>query len=161
MYLFPSSFSLTHPFPSTTVPGMLANTQAHRRAVSCAGCLSQLCFSLGFVGLDVFLLAVTAQDRLVAICHRCYSTVVSPRGCLLRAPRPSPSLSAARVRLGCPPAPTTPSSLLRPPSAVKLSRSCAHASPCAPLSWTGARPGSLAEPHFAGPPTSVLSASGR
>nr|XP_027791456.1 olfactory receptor 1361-like [Marmota flaviventris] len=85
MYFFLFNFSLTDLcLSSTTVPKMLVNIQAHRHTIPYAGCLSQVCFFLWFIGLDVFLLAVMAYDRLVAICHPLhYTTVMSLRRCIL------------------------------------------------------------------------------
>ncbi|KAM4849437.1 olfactory receptor 1f45-like [Urocitellus parryii] len=85
MYFFLFNFSLTDLcLSSTTVPKMLENIQAHRHTIPYAGCLSQVCFFLWFIGLDVFLLAVMAYDRLVAICHPLhYTSVMSLRRCTL------------------------------------------------------------------------------
>ncbi|XP_031533011.1 olfactory receptor 1G1-like [Vicugna pacos] len=85
MYFFLANFSLTDlGLSSTTVPRMLVNIQAHTQTIPYAGCLSQIYFFLWFIGLDVFLLAVMAYDRLVAICHPLhYTLVMSPRCCVL------------------------------------------------------------------------------
>ncbi|XP_061012068.1 olfactory receptor 1J4-like [Dama dama] len=85
MYFFLAHFSLTDlGLSSTTVPRMLVNIQAHRHTITYAGCLCQIYFFLWFIGLDVFLLAVMAYDRLVAICHPLhYTLVMSPRCCIL------------------------------------------------------------------------------
>jgi olfactory receptor len=85
MYFFLANFSLTDLcLSSTTVPKMLMHIQAHRHTIPYAGCLCQVYFFLWFIGLDVFLLAVMAYDRLVAICHPLhYTLVMSPRCCIL------------------------------------------------------------------------------
>ncbi|XP_062938430.1 olfactory receptor 1G1-like [Cynocephalus volans] len=85
MYFFLANFSLTDLcLSSTTVPRMLVNIQAHRCAIPYAECLSQIYFFLWFIGVDVFLLAVMAYDRFVAICHPLhYTLVMSPRCCVL------------------------------------------------------------------------------
>uniref|UniRef100_A0A8D1SYF9 Olfactory receptor n=1 Tax=Sus scrofa TaxID=9823 RepID=A0A8D1SYF9_PIG len=85
MYFFLANFSLTDlALSSTTVPKTLVNIQAHRRTIAYTGCLSQIYFFLWFIGLDVFLLAVMAYDRFVAICHPLhYNLVMSPRYCIL------------------------------------------------------------------------------
>ncbi|XP_020937922.1 olfactory receptor 1G1-like [Sus scrofa] len=85
MYFFLANFSLTDlALSSTTVPKMLVNIQAHRRTITYTGCLSQIYFFLWLIGLDVFLLAVMAYDRFVAICHPLhYNLVMSPRYCIL------------------------------------------------------------------------------
>ncbi|XP_049751913.1 olfactory receptor 1G1-like [Elephas maximus indicus] len=85
MYFFLANFSFTDLcLSSTTVPRMLVSIQAHKNTIPYAGCLSQVYFFLWFIGLDVFLLAVMAYDRLVAICHPLhYTLVMSPRRCIL------------------------------------------------------------------------------
>ncbi|XP_015990470.1 olfactory receptor 1G1-like [Rousettus aegyptiacus] len=85
MYFFLATFSLTDLcLSSTTVPKMLVNIQAHRRTITYTGCLSQIYFFLWFIGLDVFLLAVMAYDRLVAICYPLrYTLVMNPKCCIL------------------------------------------------------------------------------
>ncbi|XP_052582387.1 olfactory receptor 1361-like [Peromyscus californicus insignis] len=85
MYFFLANFSLTDLcLSSTTVPRMLVNIQAHRHTIPYIGCLSQIYFFLWFIGLDVFLLAVMAYDRLVAICYPLhYTLVMNPRCCIL------------------------------------------------------------------------------
>ncbi|XP_073074239.1 olfactory receptor 1f45-like [Manis javanica] len=90
MYFFLANFSLTDLcLSSATVPRMLLNIQAHRHTVSYTGCLSQIYFFLGFIGLDVFLLAVMAYDRFVAVCHPLhYTLVMRPRRCVLLVAMP-------------------------------------------------------------------------
>ncbi|KFO19422.1 olfactory receptor 1G1 [Fukomys damarensis] len=85
MYFFLANFSLTDLcLASTTVPRMLMNIQTHKHAISYAGCLAQIYFFLWFIGMDVFLLAVMADDRLVAICYPLhYTLVMSSRRCIL------------------------------------------------------------------------------
>ncbi|XP_037706730.1 olfactory receptor 1361-like [Choloepus didactylus] len=85
MYFFLANFAFTDVcLSTTTIPKMLVNIQSHRHTISYAGCLSQIYFFLWFIGLDVFLLAVMAYDRLVAICHPLhYTLVMSFRCCIL------------------------------------------------------------------------------
>ncbi|XP_008822519.1 olfactory receptor 1G1-like [Nannospalax galili] len=85
MYFFLANFSLTDLcLSSTTVPRMLMNIQVHRHAIPYVECLSQVYFFLWFIGQDVFLLAVMAYDRLVAICYPLhYTSIMSPRCCIL------------------------------------------------------------------------------
>ncbi|XP_076983640.1 olfactory receptor 1f45-like [Tamandua tetradactyla] len=85
MYFFLANFAFTDVcLSTTTVPKMLVNIQSHSHTISYAGCLTQLYFFLWFTGLDVFLLAVMAYDRLVAICHPLrYTLVMSFRSCIL------------------------------------------------------------------------------
>nr|XP_004662759.2 olfactory receptor 1G1-like [Jaculus jaculus] len=84
MYFFLAHFSITDLcLSSTTVPNMLVNIQSHRHTITYAGCLSQIYFFMWFLGLDVFLLAVMAYDRVVAICYPLhYTLVMNPRCCI-------------------------------------------------------------------------------
>ncbi|XP_069915420.1 olfactory receptor 7A17-like [Oryctolagus cuniculus] len=81
MYFFLSNLSLVDVcFTSTTVPKMLVNIQTQSKAITYAGCLTQMFFFILFAGLDDFLLAVMAYDRFVAICcplH--YRVIMNPR----------------------------------------------------------------------------------
>uniref|UniRef100_G1Q7R7 G-protein coupled receptors family 1 profile domain-containing protein n=2 Tax=Myotis lucifugus TaxID=59463 RepID=G1Q7R7_MYOLU len=83
MYFFLYNLSLVDIcFTSTTVPKMLVNIQTQRKAITYAGCITQLYFFICFAGLDDFLLAVMAYDRYVAICHPLHYTVImNPRLC--------------------------------------------------------------------------------
>ncbi|XP_055968974.1 olfactory receptor 7A10-like [Sorex fumeus] len=83
MYFFLSNLSLVDIcFTSTTVPKMLQNIQTHSKAISYAGCLTQMYFFILFTGLDDFILAVMAYDRFVAICHPLhYPVIMNPRLC--------------------------------------------------------------------------------
>uniref|UniRef100_A0A8W4F8B9 G-protein coupled receptors family 1 profile domain-containing protein n=1 Tax=Sus scrofa TaxID=9823 RepID=A0A8W4F8B9_PIG len=72
MYFFLSNLSLADIcFTSTTIPKMLVNIQTQRKAISYAGCITQVYFFMVFGGMDTFLLTVMAYDRFVAICHPC------------------------------------------------------------------------------------------
>ncbi|KAM4889260.1 olfactory receptor 7E178-like [Thomomys bottae] len=84
MYFFLSILSLDDIcFISTTVPKMLVNLQTHSRAISYAGCLTQMCFYIIFGCMDVMLLTVMAYDRFVAICHPLnYPLIMNPRLCV-------------------------------------------------------------------------------
>ncbi|XP_062034642.1 olfactory receptor 7A10-like [Lepus europaeus] len=84
MYFFLSNLSLVDVcFTSTTVPKMLVNIQTQSKAISYAGCITQMFFFILFVGLDDFLLAVMAYDRFVAICHPLhYMVIMNPRLCV-------------------------------------------------------------------------------
>ncbi|XP_034509247.1 olfactory receptor 7A5-like [Ailuropoda melanoleuca] len=67
---------------STTVPKMLMNIQTESKVITYAGCITQIYFFIVFAVLDVFLLAVMAYDRFVAICHPLHYTVImNPRLC--------------------------------------------------------------------------------
>ncbi|XP_051691748.2 olfactory receptor 7A10-like [Oryctolagus cuniculus] len=84
MYFFLSNLSLVDVcFTSTTVPKMLVNIQTQSKAISYAGCITQMYFYLLFGGLDNFLLAVMAYDRFVAICHPLhYMVIMNPQLCV-------------------------------------------------------------------------------
>ncbi|XP_045429497.1 olfactory receptor 7A10-like [Pipistrellus kuhlii] len=83
MYFFLSNLSLVDIcFTSTTVPKMLVNIQSQNKAITYAGCITQMYFFLLFGGLDDFLLAVMAYDRYVAICHPLhYMVIMNSRLC--------------------------------------------------------------------------------
>ncbi|XP_055227971.1 olfactory receptor 7A10 [Gorilla gorilla gorilla] len=83
MYFFLSNLSFVDIcFVSTTVPKMLVNIQTHNKVITYAGCITQMCFFLLFVGLDNFLLTVMAYDRFVAICHPLhYMVIMNPQLC--------------------------------------------------------------------------------
>ncbi|XP_015344648.1 olfactory receptor 7A17-like [Marmota marmota marmota] len=83
MYFFLSNLSFVDIcFTSTTIPKMLVNIQTQSKAITYAGCITQMSFFLVFAELDNFLLAVMAYDRYVAICHPLHYTVImNPRLC--------------------------------------------------------------------------------
>ncbi|MBZ3880215.1 Olfactory receptor 7A17 [Sciurus carolinensis] len=83
MYFFLSNLSSVDIcFTSTTVPKMLLNIQTQSKAITYAGCITQIYFFTLFVVLDNFLLAVMAYDRCVAICHPLHYTVsMNPHVC--------------------------------------------------------------------------------
>ncbi|EHB07092.1 Olfactory receptor 1D2 [Heterocephalus glaber] len=85
MYFFLANLSFTDLFFSTnTIPKMLVNLQSQNKAISYAGCLTQLYFLVSLVALDNLILAVMAYDRYVAICHPLhYTTAMSPKLCIL------------------------------------------------------------------------------
>ncbi|XP_055968993.1 olfactory receptor 7A10-like [Sorex fumeus] len=83
MYFFLSNLSFVDIcFTSTTVPKMLQNIQTHSKAISYAGCITQMYFFILFFALDNCFLIVMAYDRYVAICHPLHYTVImNPRLC--------------------------------------------------------------------------------
>ncbi|XP_029774446.1 olfactory receptor-like protein OLF4 [Suricata suricatta] len=85
MYFFLANLSFVDIcFTSTTVPKMLWNIQMQSKAITYAGCLTQIYFLILFAVLDVFLLSVMAYDRFVAICHPLHYTIImNPRLCAL------------------------------------------------------------------------------
>ncbi|KAM5272849.1 olfactory receptor 1D2 [Ctenodactylus gundi] len=85
MYFFLANLSFTDLFFVTnTIPKMLVNLQSQNKAISYAGCLTQLYFLVSLVALDNLILAVMAYDRYVAICRPLrYTTAMSPNVCIL------------------------------------------------------------------------------
>ncbi|XP_072457250.1 olfactory receptor 7C1-like [Notamacropus eugenii] len=83
MYFFLSNLSLVDLcLVSTLVPKVLVNLLTHSKAISYAGCLTQMCFFMLFACSDNLLLTVMAYDRFVAICHPLkYVTIMSPQLC--------------------------------------------------------------------------------
>nr|XP_002722149.2 olfactory receptor 7A17-like [Oryctolagus cuniculus] len=84
MYFFLSNLSLVDVcFTSTTVPKMLVNIQTQSKAITHAGCITQIYFFILFGVLDNFLLTVMAYDRFVAICHPLhYKVTMNPGLCV-------------------------------------------------------------------------------
>ncbi|XP_045842133.1 olfactory receptor 1D2 [Meles meles] len=85
MYFFLANLSFTDLFFVTnTIPKMLVSLQSQNKAISYAGCLTQLYFLVSLVALDNLILATMAYDRYVAICRPLhYTTVMSPGLCVL------------------------------------------------------------------------------
>ncbi|KAG3280112.1 olfactory receptor 7A17-like [Ictidomys tridecemlineatus] len=83
MYFFLSNLSFVDIcFTSTIIPKMLVNLQTQSKAITYAGCITQIYFFTLFVVLDNFLLAVMAYDRFVAICHPLnYTVIMNPHLC--------------------------------------------------------------------------------
>ncbi|XP_034991523.2 olfactory receptor 5V1-like [Zootoca vivipara] len=87
MYFFLTNLSLLDIFcPTATVPKMLENLLSERHTISFVGCVLQLYFLVALAGTEVFLLAVMAYDRYVAICNPLrYTVVMSKKLCLQMA----------------------------------------------------------------------------
>ncbi|XP_044514498.1 olfactory receptor 1361-like isoform X1 [Gracilinanus agilis] len=85
MYFFLSNLSLVDIcFTTTTIPKMLVNHISGNKAISYAGCLTQVFFFIWFAGIDSVLLTVMAYDRYVAICAPLhYSMIMTPKVCTL------------------------------------------------------------------------------
>ncbi|ELK25470.1 Olfactory receptor 7A5 [Myotis davidii] len=67
MYFFLSNLSLVDIcFTSTTVPKMLMNIQTQSKAITYAGCITQIYFLILFSVLDISLLTAMAYDRAAA-----------------------------------------------------------------------------------------------
>ncbi|KAG3280096.1 olfactory receptor 7A10-like [Ictidomys tridecemlineatus] len=83
MYFFLSNLSFVDIcFTSTTIPKMLVNLQTRSKAITYAGCITQIHFFVLFAGLDDLLLSVMAYDRYVAICHPLhYMLIMNCRVC--------------------------------------------------------------------------------
>ena len=83
MYFFLGNLSLLDILcPTITVPKMLQALLFGSKAISFAGCMLQLFLLIDVVGTEIFLLAVMAYDRYVAICHPLqYVNMVSTRLC--------------------------------------------------------------------------------
>ncbi|XP_033014772.1 olfactory receptor 5V1-like [Lacerta agilis] len=83
MYFFLSNLSFLDILsPTVTVPKMLQVFMSKDKTISFAGCVLQLFLLIGFVGTEVFLLAVMAYDRYVAICSPLhYTNIMSTRLC--------------------------------------------------------------------------------
>ncbi|XP_004484875.2 olfactory receptor 5V1-like [Dasypus novemcinctus] len=77
MYYFLANLSLLDIFcPSATVPKMLENLLTMKQNISFVGCALQLYFLVALAGTEVFLLAVMAYDRYVAICFPLHYTFI-------------------------------------------------------------------------------------
>ncbi|KAM6224092.1 olfactory receptor 5V1-like [Rhynchocyon petersi] len=81
MYYFLANLSLLDIFcPSATVPKMLKNLLTEKQNISFVGCVLQLFFLVALAGTEVFLLAVMAYDRYVAICFPLRYTLIMTTG---------------------------------------------------------------------------------
>ncbi|KFQ80782.1 Olfactory receptor 5V1, partial [Phoenicopterus ruber ruber] len=83
MYFFLGNLSLLDILcPTIAVPKMLAALLFENKVISFTGCMLQLFFLIDVVGTEIFLLAVMAYDRYVAICHPLqYVNIVSMKLC--------------------------------------------------------------------------------
>ncbi|NXC36671.1 OR5V1 protein, partial [Campylorhamphus procurvoides] len=83
MYFFLGNLSLLDILcPTITVPKMLGALLLENEVISFTGCLLQLFSLIDVVGTEIFLLAVMAYDRYVAVCHPLqYLTIMSTRLC--------------------------------------------------------------------------------
>ncbi|KAJ7344155.1 hypothetical protein JRQ81_000105 [Phrynocephalus forsythii] len=87
MYFFLSNLSLLDVLcPTVTVPKMLHIFLSGDKHISFAGCVLQLFFLIEVVGTEIYLLAVMAYDRYVAICSPLhYTNIMSTQVCALLA----------------------------------------------------------------------------
>ncbi|XP_066855043.1 olfactory receptor 5V1-like [Anser cygnoides] len=83
MYFFLGNLSLLDILcPTITVPKMLEVLLSENNVISFSGCILQLFFLVDVVGTEIFLLAVMAYDRYVAICQPLqYVNIVSMKLC--------------------------------------------------------------------------------
>ncbi|NXO47044.1 OR5V1 protein, partial [Aramus guarauna] len=83
MYFFLGNLSLLDILcPTITVPKMLEALLLENKVISFTGCMLQMFFLIDVVGTEIFLLAVMAYDRYVAICHPLqYTNIVSMKLC--------------------------------------------------------------------------------
>ncbi|XP_049496008.1 olfactory receptor-like protein OLF4 [Panthera uncia] len=83
MYFFLANLSFVDIcFTSTTVPKMLVKIQTQSNIITYEDCIAQMNFFIIFSGLDIYLLAVMAYDRFVAICHPLhYKIIMNPWLC--------------------------------------------------------------------------------
>ncbi|XP_016082701.3 olfactory receptor 1020-like [Ornithorhynchus anatinus] len=84
MYFFLSNLSFVDfCYSSCVTPRMLVTFLSETKAISFTACASQAYFFGAFGTTEIFLLAVMAYDRYVAICHPLlYTVIVSPRVCV-------------------------------------------------------------------------------
>ncbi|KFO29494.1 olfactory receptor 8J2 [Fukomys damarensis] len=85
MYFFLRHLAVINYSNSTVIaPKMLSNFLAQKKTISYYACATQLGGFLVFIVAEIFMLAVMAYDRYVAICNPLlYMVVVSRRVCLL------------------------------------------------------------------------------
>ncbi|XP_070592586.1 olfactory receptor 5V1-like [Erythrolamprus reginae] len=84
MYFFLSNLSLLDILcPTVIVPKMLQIFLSKEKKISFVGCMLQLFFLLDVLGTEIFLLAVMAYDRYVAICSPLhYTNIMNKRRCI-------------------------------------------------------------------------------
>nr|XP_006111885.1 olfactory receptor 5V1-like [Pelodiscus sinensis] len=87
MYFFLSNLSLLDILcPTITVPKMLDMLLSENKEISFVGCMLQLYFLIDVLGTEIFLLAVMAYDRYIAICQPLqYMAIMSRRICVQMA----------------------------------------------------------------------------
>ncbi|NXL54222.1 O14J1 protein, partial [Podilymbus podiceps] len=71
---------------STTVPKAMANSLWDTRAISYAGCATQVFLFVSLISAEYFLLTIMAYDRYIAICKPLhYGILMSSRVCVIMA----------------------------------------------------------------------------
>ncbi|XP_066486833.1 olfactory receptor 4Q3-like [Tiliqua scincoides] len=83
MYLFLANLSLLDmTLGSVASPKLVTDLLNSGRTISFGGCMAQICSQHFFGGSEMFLLAVMAYDRYVAICHPLrYTTIMNRQHC--------------------------------------------------------------------------------
>ncbi|MBZ3889681.1 Olfactory receptor 7A17 [Sciurus carolinensis] len=83
MYFFLSNLSFVDIcFNSTTISKMLVNIQTQSKAITYAGCITQIHFFVLLIELDILLLTVMAFDSYVVICFPLhYLVIMKPHLC--------------------------------------------------------------------------------
>ncbi|XP_030096254.2 olfactory receptor 5V1 [Serinus canaria] len=83
MYFFLGNLSLLDLLcPTITMPKMLGTLLLEHKEISFSGCLFQHFSLIAVVGTEIFLLAVMAYDRYVAVCHPLrYLSIMSTKLC--------------------------------------------------------------------------------
>ncbi|XP_053112659.1 olfactory receptor 5V1-like [Hemicordylus capensis] len=83
MYFFLSNLSFLDVLcPTVTVPKMLQIFMSEDKTIPFSGCVLQFFFLIDVVGTEIFLLAVMAYDRYVAICSPLqYASIMNTRLC--------------------------------------------------------------------------------
>lgn len=69
MYFFLSHFSFVDVFSSNVTPKILENLLSETKTISYVGCLVQCYFFVALVHVEVYILALMAFDRYMAICN--------------------------------------------------------------------------------------------
>ncbi|XP_067406684.1 olfactory receptor 5J3-like isoform X2 [Emydura macquarii macquarii] len=85
MYFFLSNLSfLDACYSSTIAPNMLVNFLVENKAIFYSGCITQYGFFAVFATTEIFLLAVMAYDRYVAICNPLlYTVIMTKKVCMI------------------------------------------------------------------------------
>ncbi|XP_008563200.1 PREDICTED: olfactory receptor 5D18-like [Galeopterus variegatus] len=85
MYFFLGNLSfLDFCYSSVVTPKLLEILVVRDRTISFKGCMTQFFFACTFVIVEMFMLAVMAYDRFVAVCNPLlYTVVMSPKLCAL------------------------------------------------------------------------------